>query len=266
MQVDMNLLKRLREITYAPLKDCKDALVQGEGDFDKAQDILREKWITKAWKKADRETNDWIVKVKKIWDKTVWVKLACETDFVSRNENFHELADKIIDLFWTYTSDINSLSEIDESFLTEKVNPLIQGSIWKIWENIRLLDVFLQNGKSYIYAHPGDKVVAIIYYQWDSEETAKEVALQVAAMNPDYLDAESVPQDVVSTMKARFLEEVAWSNKPAEMLEKIVEWKLVKAYSDFVLLEQLYIRDDTKKIKHILPEWFKVLRFVRFSI
>ncbi len=266
MQVDINLLKRLREVTFAPIKDCKDALIQAEWDFDKAQDILKEKWISKAWKKADRETNDGIVKVRREWDKNIWIKLACETDFVSRNENFHELANKIIDVLSAYNWELSALSDIDQSFLDEKIIPIIQENIWKIGENIRLLDAFIKNWKSYVYAHPWDKVVAIIYYDGSDENIAKEVALQVAAMNPDYLDVDSVPANVSAEMKAKFAEEMAGTNKPADMVEKIVEWKLMKSYSDFVLLEQLYIRDDTKKIKHILPEWFKVLSFVRFSI
>lgn len=266
MQVDLNLLKRLREVTFAPLKDCKDALIQAEGDFDKAQEILKEKGMSKAWKKADRETNDGVVKVKKVWDKNIWIKLACETDFVSRNENFHELADKIIDILSSYSWELTNITEIDEWFLNNKIIPLIQEHIWKIWENIRLIDVFVKIWKSYIYAHPWDKVVAIIYYNGDNEDIAKEIALQVAAMNPDYLDIKSIPQNIINEMKAKFAEEMAGSNKPSDMIEKIIEWKLMKSYSDFVLLEQLYIRDDTKKIKHILPEWFKIVNFVRFSI
>lgn len=266
MKVDMNLLKQLRDITFAPMKDCKDCLEEANWDLDLAQELLKKKWLTKAAKKSDRETKEWIVKVKTFNDMTVGIKLACETDFVAKNEMFIELADKVLETVATYAKQVDSLVEIDESFINDKVNPLIQDWIARISENIRLIDLFITNKKSYIYLHPGDKLSAIIFYEWDSTDTAKEIALQVAAMNPEYLDRDSVPAETIQKIKDDFMEEMKSSWKPADILEKIVEWKINKSLSDFVLTEQLYIRDETKKIKDILPAGFKLIGFKRFSI
>ena len=99
MNIDINLVKQLRDATFAPLGDCKNALVEAEGDLEKAQEILRKKWIAKAWKKAGRETNEGLIKVAHNNWKTYVLKLLCETDFVAKNETFLGLFDKFLKIF-----------------------------------------------------------------------------------------------------------------------------------------------------------------------
>ena len=265
MKVDINLLKQLRQETNAPLKDCKEALIEAEGDIEKAKKILREKWMLKAAKKADRATNEGIVKVRNTSDGVVGVKLACETDFVAKNELFHQLAEKILDIVENIDKEFETKEEIAD-FIEEKVQPLIAEYIGKIGENIKLLDAFKKKGNVYVYRHPGDKVVAIVFYEGGDENIAKEIALQVAAMNPRYISKEDIPQQVIDEMKEEFKKQLEWSWKPADIIDRIVEWKLAKEYTEIVLLEQPYIRDETKKIKEILPEWFKIIEIKRFAI
>jgi elongation factor Ts len=159
--------------------------------------------MLKAAKKADRATNEGIVKVRNTNDGVVGVKLACETDFVAKNELFHQLAEKILDILEKVDKEFENKEEIAD-FIEENVQPLIAEYIGKIGENIRLLDAFKKKGNVYVYRHPGDKVVAIVFYEGGDENIAKEIALQVAAMNPRYISKEDIPQQVIDEMKEEF--------------------------------------------------------------
>ncbi len=262
--VDIQLLKRLREITFAPLKDCREALIESNWDFDKALDILKEKWMSKASKKADRLTNEWLIKViKKDW-RVYALKLLCETDFVVKNDLFSALFDDIMDKICTITNDIDNLSQVDK-WLLDQMNGMVTEFIGKLGENTKLEDIIVSNKNAYVYNHPGNKVASIIYYTGD-EDTAKELALQVAAMNPEYLSFESVPQSYRDELLEKFKAEMLDSDKPANIVEQIIAGKLQKYLSDLVLLEQEYIRDNSKKIKDIMPSWFEVTGYTRLSI
>ncbi len=262
--VDMQLLKRLRETTFAPLKDCREALVESNWDFDKALDVLKEKWMSKASKKADRLTNEWLIKVIKKDGRVYALKLLCETDFVAKNENFISLFDEIMTKVCTITNDVNNLSEVDQ-WLLDEMNWMVKEFIWRLGENTKLDDIIVSNKNAYVYNHPGNKVAAIIYYTGD-ENIAKELALQVAAMNPEYLSFESVPQTYRDELLEKFKAEMADSGKPANIVEQIIAGKLQKQLSDFVLLEQEYIRDGSKKIKDIISGEFEITGYVRLSI
>ena len=134
MSVDMNLLKQLREATFAPLKDCKDALVEANGDLQQAQEILKEKWVLKAGKKSDRETNEWIVKVVSQDGKIAWVKLLCETDFVAKNEWFIKLCDDILDKLLAENVSFLSKQEAPTN-LTETLDTLVK-EVFEQYEKI----------------------------------------------------------------------------------------------------------------------------------
>ncbi len=265
MLIDINLLKQLRENTFAPLKDCKDALVEAWWDLQQAQEILKEKWILKAGKKADRETNEWIVKVANQDNKIAWVKLLCETDFVAKNEWFNELCDNILNELLSQ-EDIFSSRETAPSFLLEKLDTLVKEAVWAIWENMQLSEIMFTKDTGFVYNHPWNKVASIVFFEWDFQDIAKELALQVAAMNPNYLDFDSVPTDIIEKMETQFRQELLDSWKPENMIDQILKWKLSKALAEDVLLEQEYIRDGSKKIKDIMPEWFKIKAYTRLSV
>lgn len=265
MGIDMNLLKQLREATFAPLKDCKDALVEAEWNLDKAQEILKEKGILKAGKKSDRETNEWTVKVSIENNKIVWIKLLCETDFVAKNEGFNDLCDKILNKLLSQ-DDVFSSREDAPSALVEELDGFVKEAVWALWENMQLIETIVTKDNGYVYNHPGNKVASIVFFEWEDNGIAKEIALQVAAMSPIYLDFDSVPSDFVKKLEEKFREELLESWKPANMVDQILKWKLSKALAEDVLLEQEYIRDWSKKIKNIIPEWFKVKSYIRLSV
>lgn len=265
MKVDMQLIKQLREATFAPLKDCKEVLVEAEGDLERAQELLREKGITKAGKKADRETNEGSVK---LLSKDGWlfgVKVLCETDFVAKNETFAELIDVLLDKLVEAKQVVDSMDNLSADLL-EDMNNTVAEFVGKIWENVRLWDVVVSDQKAYVYNHPGNKVSSIVYYEGEGEEVAKELALQVAAMSPTYLSFDSVSQDYKDELMAKFVEELKESGKPENMIGQIAEGKLRKALSESVLLEQEYIRDGSKKVKDIIPEGVEIKSFLRYSV
>ena len=264
MNIDINLVKQLREATFAPLGDCKNALVEAEGDLDKAQEILRKKGIAKAWKKADRETKEGLIKVAHNNGKTYVLKLLCETDFVAKNETFLGLFDKIFNELKDVNGEISSFEELDAS-LAEKINTLVAEAVGSIGENMKVGGLHITSENAYAYSHPGDKVVSLIYYNGD-EAVAKELALQVAALDPDYLTYDDVPAEEKEKLKAEFTEELKKQGKPENMIENIVKGKINKAFADVVLLEQEYIRDGSKKVKEVIPAGFEIKKFYRFAI
>ena len=263
--VDINLLKQLREITFAPLKDCREALIEANGDLDQAQELLRKKWILKAWTRWERETKEWIVKViEKDW-RHAGIKLLCETDFVAKNEDFIKLANDILKMLLPLKKEIKSIQDLDPSLL-DKMNEMVSAFVGKIWENLKLADVILSKEKWFVYNHPWNKITTVIYYKWDNADIAKELALQVTAMNPQYLSFDSVPADSKEKLLEEFRKEMEWSNKPAAMIENIIQWKLKKNLAESVLTEQEYIRDASKKVKDIIPSDFVLKWFSRLSI
>jgi len=268
-KVDIALLKKLRAITNAPLKDCKAALLEAGDDLDKAQEVLRKKGALKAAKKADRETKEGIVKVKKDGNTIVALKLACETDFVAKNEQFIQFAEKILDTLLTFDKEVSSLNDLSDNE-KEQLNNIIADTVAVVGENVKIVDVLKKNvDQSYIYEHPGSKIVGIVEYKSTNpkaEEIAKEIALQAVAMNPTYVKMENIPEEEYNKMKEEFKQEVISSGKPADIAEKIVQWKLNKYYSELVLLEQAWIRDESKKVKSIIPSDFELINVIRYSI
>lgn len=269
-KVDIELLKKLRSITNAPLKDCKSALIEANWDLDLAQEVLKKTWAIKAAKKADRDTNEWIVRVKAENGVVVWVKLACETDFVAKNEQFIWFADKILDKLLSLNVDnISSIKDLSEKDL-EQLNEIVSETVSVVWENVRLLDVFKISWKqAYVYNHPGNKVIWLVLYKSnnpDMENISKELALQAVAMNPEYIKMEDIPQDIMDKQIAEFKEEVIASWKPENIVDNIVKWKINKYFSQLVLLEQPWIRDEAKKVKTLIPSDYDLIDVIRYSI
>lgn len=264
MKIDLNLIKELRDTTFAPLGDCKSALEQAEGDLQKAIEVLKERWIAKAGKKADRETNEWMVQVETISGKTIWLKLQCETDFVVKNEHFQTLFKNIFNKLWEVNSEAHSFEDLPENTQSE-ITGLITDFVGKIWENVKIWWVLVTTENTFAYNHPGNKVSSVIYYSGD-ESIAKELALQVAAMNPTYMHFDEIPASEKEEAKVKFTEELKAQWKPENMIEQIVKWKLDKAFADDILLEQEYIRDNSKRIKDLCTGDFKLIKFERFAI
>jgi elongation factor Ts len=262
---NIELLKQLREITFAPLKDCKDALAEAGDDLEKAQEILKKKGIAKAGNRAERETKEGIVKIVEMNKKIVWLKLLCETDFVAKNENFQALFDSVLAKIAEGDKEITALEHLDPT-IAEAVENEVKEFMGKTGENMKIGGVLVTGKKAFIYNHPGNKVATLIFFEWGNDDIAKEIALQVTAMNPTYVSFDQVDKDEIAKMTEEFTAELKAAGKPEAMIAGIVEGKIKKTLAENVLLEQEYIRDGAKKIKEILPTDMKVIAFVRMAI
>lgn len=262
---DITLLKKLRDATFAPLGDCKQALDEANGDFDQATEILKKKGILKAGKKAERETNEGIVKLIQKDGVLAGIKILCETDFVAKNEGFHQLADILLEKLVAHGAEFANIESIDGA-LQEELNVIIAEYVGKLAENIKLADAIVSKQTAFVYNHPGNKVASIIYYEGTDNGVAKELALQVTAMNPTYCTFDQIDAGEKETLMSTYRTELAASGKPANMIDQIAEGKLRKTLGDQVLLEQEYIRDGGKRIKDIIPAEFVIKSFIRFAI
>ncbi len=141
----------------------------------------------------------------------------------------------------------------------------MQDNAVTIGENMQVIDAFVQSGTAYVYTHPGDKVASAVFYTGD-EAKAKAVALQVAAMQPQYLCVDDVPAEDIQRMQEIYTEEMKDSGKPADILEKIIAGKIQKQWSELVLLEQTSIVDDSKKMSELLGSDTQIHSYVRYAI
>lgn len=262
---NIELLKQLREITFAPLKDCKEALAEAGDDLQMAQEILKKKGIAKAGNRTERETKEGIVKVIEKDGKIIGLKLLCETDFVAKNENFQALFDSVLAKIAQSDKEVISREDLDPAIATT-IDEEVKEFMGKTGENMKIGGVLVTTQKAFVYNHPGNRVSTLIFFQWGNDEAAKELALQVTAMNPMYVSFEDVDQKEIAKMKEEFGAELKAAGKPDAMVAQIVEGKIQKALADVVLLEQEYIRDSAKRVKEILPADMKVNKFIRMAI
>ena len=266
--INMELIKQLREMTGAGMVDCKKALDEANNDLQAAVEILRKKGIAKAAKRTDRETNEGVVKVAVNTDnnEAYIFDLTSETDFVSRNEKFQNFAAEVMAL-------VLSARPADRESLLSL--PMAQGSVQ---ENLASLSGTigekmeinrfgrLQGASLAAYSHLGGKLgVLIALDQPGKEDLALELAMQVAAANPKYIDSSEVVPAELEKEKEIYREQLLKEGKPEAMIEKILAGKVNKYYEDVCLIEQEFIKDDKKKVKDILGG-AKVLGFFRFGL
>jgi elongation factor Ts len=264
-------VKRLRDLTAAGMMDCKKALEESDGDFDKAVEFLRIKGAKDVGKRAGRTTANGLV----AHSGNALLELNCETDFVAKNEAFIALADQLVKhVVAARPADLEALlaSKIDGTTVAD----LVQEQSAKIGEKLVLNRFALLDGQLAVYMHrkspdlPAQVGVAVAY-TGKSDETgeadARGVAMQIAAMRPKYLTREDVPEEVVESER-RIAEQAAIEEgKPAAALPKIVEGRVNSFFKDFVLLEQASVADQKKTVRQILTEaGIDVVKFVRFEV
>jgi elongation factor Ts len=248
-------VNKLRQQTGAGMMDCRKALVESDGDFEKAVDYLRKKGQKVAALRSDRETKEGVIIAKTTADNKsgVIVGLGCETDFVAKNEDFVKFAQSIVDL--ALSSGAKTLEELgaatlDGATVADKVNDQVA----KIGEKITL-SKFERVEAAYVaaYIHGNYRMGVLVgFTQPTSEEVGKDVAMQIAAMNPIAVDANSVPADVIAREKEIAVEQVKAEGKPAEMAEKIAQGKLNKFYKESTLLAQAFVKDNNKSVADYL--------------
>lgn len=270
-QITAAIVKELRERTGAGMMDCKKALVATEGDMEKAIDFLREKGLSQAAKKAGRVAAEGAVVAYVTEDgKTgAIVEVNCETDFVGKNENFQALAKSIAELIVkTNPADVDALlaSEMDG----KTVKDVVTEAIAKIGENIsvrRFVRYESAEGKVYSYIHGGGKIGVLVDMKGGDAELGKDIAMQVAAANPQFLNRNEVPDSELEHEKDILTEQARNEGKPENIIAKMVMGRINKYYKEVCLVDQEFIRDGDLIISKLLKSKnADVARFARFQL
>ncbi len=275
------LIKELRERTGAGLMDCRKALQEANGDIDKAVEILRKMGIAKSEKKLTKEAREGLIASYLSDDKKfgVLVELNCETDFVAATDDFKGLLKDILEI--VKENKPRNLDELKALKLKsdDSVDDAIKLLIGKVGENIILrrfaifetLDGFIE-----IYVHPGNKVASMVEIKPSDEKLyqfAKDIAMQITAMSPISVSESDVPNDVIEREKNIYREQAISEGKPEKVIDRIVEGKIRAFLSEKVLLNQQFIKDNTKTVaeykketENQLGKEITIVRFVRFKV
>ena len=267
MSISAADVKKLREATSAGMMECKKALEESGGDFDKAVEILRISGAAKAAKRgAEREASTGVV----AHHEGVLVELLCETDFVAKNEDFVSLADNIAKLVKS-SGAADREAVLNLSLDGSTVGQEVEKMAGVIGEKIELGRTALHNGETAVYLHRRASdlppVIGVLVEFEGSADAAKAVAQQIAAMRPQYLTREEVPADVVANERHIAEETAKEEGKPEAALPKIIEGRVNAFFKDYVLLEQSSVLDPKKNVKQVLDEaGTKVTSFTRFEI
>ncbi len=264
----MEEIKKLRERTGAGMVDCQKALKEANNDLDLAVEILRKKGIAKAAKRGDREANEGVIKVavNEAGNEGYMLELNSETDFVSRNEKFQEMADLILN-----TVKSNKPANVEELLALQvdglSIKELLDNLSGTIGEKMAIKDFAIVEGPTVTaYSHLGGKIgVLVALDQADKADLGYEMAMQITAANPRYIESSEVEASDLEREKDIYREQLIKEGKPEAMIEKIIEGKMGKYYSEVCLVEQEYIKEDKKKVKDVLAD-VKVLKFVRYTL
>ena len=270
MDISASMVKDLREKTGAGMMDCKKALVETNGDMDKAIDYLREKGISKAAKKAERIAAEGLSNIYIKGNDAVVVELNSETDFVAKNSEFKELLDKIGNTI--LDSKVETMDDaLNAKCGNETINELIVNATAKIGEKIslrRFEKVTKEDTQVFgSYLHMGGKISSLTVVDGDKEDVARDVAMQAAAMRPLYINIESIPAEDLEHEKAVIKEQVINEGKKPEFADKIVEGRIRKFYEETVLEEQAFIKDSGITVKTYLENNnSKLVKLIKYEV
>lgn len=264
MSISAAEVNELRKKTGAGMMDCKKALTEANGDFEKAIEILRKKGASVAAKRAEKSANEGLV-VTKVSDdhkKAVMVEVNCETDFVAKSEDFVKLANQVADFtFNTESNDAKGLLEFNKDLNDRLVE--VVGKVGEKIEVSRVLTEKAENGLIVDYIHMGSKLGVLVKFDnvsGDKDELigiGKDIAMQVAAMNPICVYREEVPTSTIEKEIDIYKELARKEGKPENILDKIAQGKLNKFYQENCLSEQAFIKDNSKSINDLLNEYNK---------
>ena len=259
MEITASLVKELRDRTWIWMMECKKALTIANWDMELAIEELRKKWLSKAWAKADRETFEWAIKIVVEWNKAYIVSVSCETDFLANSDRYKDMLDAVI-------KSLKANSSIEEA--QEMIN---KNYSLEMWENLQIRDYKVVEWASlWAYIHSNNKLASLVVAKsWTDENKLRQVAMHITATNPDFLSSSDISLEVLEKEKSIQMEimknDPKMSNKPEQVLENILVWKLNKFKEDISLLEQSFVVNPDLKVKDFI--WNDTLEaFYRFSI
>lgn len=269
MEITASMVKVLREKTQAGMMDCKKALTEAEGDMDRAIDLLREKGLSKAANKADRIAAEGLVKLVIADDKKsgAIVELNSETDFVAKNEEFigfvEDLAKLVLE---TSPKSVEELKATKYMGTDETVEVVLNSKIAKIGENMNLRRIAKEEAKGAVigYVHGAGKIAVLVNIDSqaapaDLEELGRDVAMQIAAMNPMYISRDDVDQNYIAHEREILTAQAVNEGKSEEIAKKMVEGRLNKQLKEVCLLEQVFVKDSDFTVKQIVENKAKAL-------
>ncbi len=264
-------VNKLRQQTGAGMMDCKKALVESDGDFEKAIDYLRKKGQKVANNRADRDANDGLILAKTTADqkKAVMIMLNCETDFVAKNQEFIDMANAILEL--SIAKNPKNIDELLSLTLNNRtVSEGVTELIGKTGEKMSLAHYeFVEGEKAFAYNHPGNRLASIVAFNKADfasvDQIGKEISMQIAAMAPVAVDKGDVDQKIIDREIEIGKEQAKLEGKPENMLEKIAIGKLNKFFKESTLLNQEFVRDNKKTVGQYLNEIDKNLKVNSFK-
>jgi elongation factor Ts len=252
MEIKASQVKELREMSGVAMMECKRALVDCEGDIEKALDLLRSNSALKAEKKATRVAAEGILKTFSGNTHASLIEINSETDFAAKDANFVTFTEEV----GSYISNnkVDNISAIQESEIEEKRKALIQ----TIGENIQLRRLetleFSSDMNSGVYLHSDSKLAAVVVLSGGDESLAKDIAMHVAAFNPLCLSQADIDPEVLEREKAIYMVQAEESGKPKEIMEKMIEGKLKRFLSEVSLLSQAFVKDSEVSIEKLLSD------------
>lgn len=269
-QITAAMVKELREATGVGMMDAKKALVESDGNFDEAVDILREKGMAKAAKKNDRVAAEGLAAVYVEGNTAAIVEVNSETDFVAKNEMFQNLVKDTAKLMAEHKpADMEAAMaiEVDGQTLEQKFLEATTVIGEKI--SFRRFEVIEKDDAEHFgsYLHMGGRIAVLTVVEGGNDEVAKDVAMHVAAINPRYMTAEEVPAEEMEHEKKVLTEQALNEGKPEKIVEKMVEGRLRKFLSEIVLLDQPFVKDGDITVEKFLKEHNATIKkFVRFEV
>jgi elongation factor Ts len=274
MSISAQDVKKLRDATGVGMMDCKNALQEADGDFDEAVDILRKKGQKVAAKRAEKEADEGLVVTAISDDGSVGaiVEVNCETDFVARNDDFRSFAETVAGtVLAERPEDLDALEALpynDEATIEEEL-AAITGRIGEKIAIRRFTILESDDGQIISYVHPGSKLGVLVEVTGDGdvEEAGRDVAMQVAALDPISVRREEVPEEVQEKEKEIAREAAISEGKPEHVLDQIVNGKLERFFEDNVLLEQAFVKDSSQSVQEMLDgAGISVEQFTRYAL
>ncbi len=285
-EISASEVMKLRKISGQGMMDCKKSLKEADGDIDKAMELLRKKGLATLSKRAEREASEGLVvgDISEDGKTGILASLCCETDFVARSEDFVSASKLLLDYARESSSDEGSESILEAAIEGKKFSTVLTDTVSKTGEKMEIGNYQRYKvdgcGLLKIYIHFNGKVGSMVEIETDKDEVAgsesvqqaaNDIAMHITATKPLSLDKNEIDTETLEQEKAIFAEQ--FSGKPEKVVEKIVEGKMKKFYEENCLLEQAFVKDDSKSIAEVISQVgkeadgeAKIKRFVRFEV
>ena len=269
MAITASLVKELRERTGAGMMECKKALVETDGDIEAAAELMRKSGAAKADKKAGRVAADGAIKVNVSSDgkRAVILEINSETDFVAKDDNFQAFADEVLAaVAENQPESVEALAELSLAS-GQSVEEARQALIGKVGENIQVRRFEIVETDDAIASYQHGARIGVLVVSSAEEDLARGVAMHIAAVNPKYVDEDSVPVDFIEKEKEILIAQAESSGKPAEIIEKMIQGRLKKYLAEITLLGQPYVRDEEQTVGQMLSSaGASISRFIRYEV